>query len=107
MSLIAVYVHVHSNARHLRNIKSMKPRDLEVLRHPLFSHLSLGFPSLCDWLARLELALYNECSEPVIQQVALGLQETKRILQFVREHQFQRLLWRSVIQLTAAQTSKT
>lgn len=63
-----------------KNIKSMKIRDLEVLRHPLLSHLSLGFLSLCYRLARFKLALNNECSEPVIQQVALGLQETKRVL---------------------------
>lgn len=52
----------------------MEARNLEVLRHPLLRNLSLSLLSLAHGHTRLESALDNQRSEPIVQQVALRLQ---------------------------------
>lgn len=48
----------------------------EILRSPLLCNLSLRLASLRDGCARLELALHNQCAEPVIEKVAFRLQQS-------------------------------
>jgi hypothetical protein len=85
-----MYVQPIANARRFRKAKNLnnylKTRNFEVLGHPLLRYLLLRLASLCDRLAGLELALNDECAESVIQEVTLGLQQAKRVLQLVGEN---------------------
>lgn len=95
-----MYVHPIANARRFEKANSvnnyLEPRYLEIFGHPLLRNLLLRLASLSYWLAGLELTLDDECAESVVQEVALGLEQAKGVLQFIGKNQLQRLLWGSV-----------
>lgn len=97
--LTTMYVHPIANARRFEKANSvnyLEPRNLEILGHPLLRNLLLRLASLSYRLAGLELTLDDECAESVVQEVALGLEQAKRVLQLIREDQLQWFLWGSV-----------
>lgn len=62
------------------NAKSFQSRDLKVLRCPFLRLLPLRFPGLRNRLTRLHLALDDQGSEPVVEQVALRFKKTQGVL---------------------------
>lgn len=49
-----------------RQNASSQSRNLEIFVRPFLGGLSLGFPGLCDGLARFEFPLDNKSSESII-----------------------------------------
>lgn len=98
--LTTMYVHPIANARRFEEANSvnnyLESGNLEILRHPLLRNLLLRLASLSYRLAGLELTLHDECAESIVQEVALGLEQAKRVLQLIREDQLQWFLWGSV-----------
>lgn len=97
--LTTMYVHPIANARRFEKVNSvnyLEPRNLEILRHPLLRNLLFCLASLSYRFAGLELALDDECAESVVQEVTLGLEQAKRVLQLIREDQLQWFFWGSV-----------
>ena len=70
---------------------SFHHRELKVLVAPPFGLESAGLLVLRDGPARLDAPAHHRGAEAIPEQVALGSQPAQRVLELVREDQFEML----------------